>query len=68
MIRFNDNHIFTGQIKQILKEFNLPKYSGGKWHGIDEPGYFFGKRVRNYTRNLQIRNNAYDSYTHEYLG
>ena len=47
-----------------------------KWQ---TPGYFVGNPVvsqlyhkgmyiPNYTKTLQIRNNVYDSYTHEYLG
>lgn len=30
--------------------------------------YFKGMHIPNYTKTLQIRNNVYDSYTHEYLG
>ena len=25
MIKYNDNSVFVGQIKQVLKDFNLPK-------------------------------------------
>lgn len=68
MIEFNDYHIFAGEIKQILANFCLPKYRDGKWQKTDEPTYFFGEDLKNWTRKLKIRTNAYDSYTHEYLG
>jgi len=112
MLKFNNDHIITGYIKQLLADFNLPKYrvytqenanyykinheedqsiistelSGlhqrivpyikddkiqyyidGKWVYAQHT-YNYNKKVKNYTKNLQIKNNIYDSYTHEYLG
>lgn len=67
MIKFNDYHILTGEIKELLTTFNLPKYRGGKWLKVDS-NYHWGKYIRNYTRRLKINTNSYDSYTHEYLG
>lgn len=67
MINFNDYHIFTGQIKELLADFYLPKYRAGKWLKTDV-NYSWGKNLKNYSRRLKIRTNAYDSYTHEYLG
>jgi hypothetical protein len=30
--------------------------------------YDYGTKLLNYTKNLVVKNNVYDSYTHEYLG
>lgn len=129
MFKFNNNHIFTGHIKQLLASFNLPTckvYAKRhrlykQEHGTESPEiirsivkddgtnetltryfpyikdgeiqdyiqfdglktsannprwvrfwayqrYERGKKIHNYTKNLKIKNNIYDSYTHEYLG
>ncbi len=124
MEKFNNSTIFTGYLKQLLHNFNLPKYRiythafqkyfdehgeeskevfqtltvgkdpetimyvpyikdnliqeyiDGKWVevGMRDPqnrhmhNYYEGFKSLNYTKNLKIRNNNYDSYTHEYLG
>ena len=99
MIKFNDNNIYVGYIKELLHSFNLPCCQ------IDAPGnkyyvneyfinstknaihkvvsvnsdntlkesskvcdYKIGDKVLNITKNLEIKNNYYDTYTHEYLG
>lgn len=66
MFKFDNSHIFTGYLKQYLHDFNLPKYSNGKWF-VDNY-YIYNQRILNKTKNLEIKNNRYDYYTHEYLG
>ena len=99
MIKFNDDNIYVGYIKQLLHTFNLPcckidklsnKFYVGEYFinnsknaiykvlSVNSNGrpieslkicdYKFGDRVLNITKNLEIRNNYYDTYTHEYLG
>lgn len=99
MIKYNDDSIFVGYIKQLLYTFNLPcckidnpsnKYYVGEYFinsrknaiykviTVDSNGrptksikicdYKFGDEVLNITKTLDLRNNYYDSYTHEYLG
>ena len=90
MLKFNDNNIYSGYIKQLLSSFNLPQCPIGKKdfsqnsHYIENNGlYFYNKdknisklvanykendKILNITKNLEIRSNVYDSYTHEYLG
>lgn len=99
MIRYNDDNIYVGYIKQLLHTFNLPcckidnpsnKYYVGEYFinshknaiyrvvSVDGNGRFleakkvcdykFGDEVLNITKHLELRNNYYDTYTHEYLG
>ena len=51
------------------------KYSSRhKWYNISTKVaaapkfYTYGQKILNYTKNLKINSNVYDSYTHEYLG
>lgn len=131
MRKFNTSDLFTGYIKQLLHNFNLPKikvyteqhrqyvlknedknninrespeilgtlkassentiknvryfpyikdgeiqeYINNEWKNIGDRGsikifrnYVYGEKILNYTKNLKINSNVYDSYTHEYLG
>lgn len=98
MLKFNDNNIYSGYIKQLLASFNLPQCQIGKkdfyrddskeiyqsQHYIENNAlYFYDAKkdesrridtykendyIQNITKNLEIRSNIYDPYTHEYLG
>ena len=128
MEKYNNTSIFTGYLKQLLHNFNLPKlkvytkdqakyfeengierfdvletvtrelngdypehlryipylkdgliqeYVNGKWETVGTratikhkaaKSYSYGEKLLNYTKNLIIKNNVYDTYTHEYLG
>ena len=120
MKKFNTADLFTGYLKQLLHDFNLPKikvytkkhatyynkhkeesreilstshitdinvrhfpylkdgqiqeYIDNKWYNINTKVkaapkfYTYGQKILNYTKNLKINSNVYDSYTHEYLG
>lgn len=68
-------YIKNGRIEEYRltdKETNkwewVPKGWSGKNLPIHEHFYEYGEYVPNYTKNLEIKNNIYDSYTHEYLG
>lgn len=92
---FRNDHIVTGYIKELLKDFNLPlfpvlkddkpkilgrtyingnyickilKSSSGEIGPVNTREYRFGEKYLNGTKNLQIKTNYYDTYTHEYLG
>ena len=68
-------YIKNGEIQEYIEHFNtktnLQEYS---WNNIGNKlnsalkYYTYGNKILNYTKNLKIKNNIYDSYTHEYLG
>lgn len=100
MIKYNDDNIYVGYIKQLLHTFNLPTcrvyksyykfaknekfiykdaiYISSDFGYINEDSiqdtlekvcdYKVGDKILNITKTLEIRNNYYDAYTHEYLG
>ena len=101
MIKFNSESLIVGCIKELLKDFNLPKckvlvdntfyyadktyikdnnlykaLADGQYHEGDSlldnftrlNHYVFDEDFLNITKNLEVKSNIYDSYTHKYLG
>jgi hypothetical protein len=57
----SDNEFKPG--KWQSNDLDVNELSGGVWNIYNR-----GSAYLNHTKRLQIRNNIYDSYTHEYLG
>ena len=59
-----------------IKDGQIQEYVNSKWQNIRNNAikplalsrYSYGDPILNYTKNLKINSNTYDSYTHEYLG
>ena len=59
-----------------IKDGQIQEYVNSKWQNIRTNDikpmalsrYNYGVPILNYTKNLKINSNTYDSYTHEYLG
>ena len=61
MIKFNDNNVIVGYIKQLLAEVNLPI-------DITNLNKQSNRFQNNYNKHININSIYYDSYTHRYLG
>ena len=65
----NSNTEYPELIRDVpyIKDNVIQRYIKGRW--VPSPlHYHYNKKELNYTKNLKIKNNLYDSYTHEYLG
>ena len=57
-----------------IRNGEFQEYIDGNWVNLGTinptaPKYYvYDQKILNYTKNLQIDSNVYDSYTHEYLG
>lgn len=59
-----------------IKDGQIQEYVNSTWQNIRNNAikplalsrYSYGDPILNYTKNLKINSNTYDSYTHEYLG
>lgn len=58
-----------------IKDGEIQEYINNEWKNVGDRGnikifrnYVYGEKILNYTKNLKINSNVYDSYTHEYLG
>lgn len=62
---FDSSFIYEGYT--CIKDDYIQEYKGeGNWKEICP--YAFNQRILNYTKNLKVENNIYDSHTHAYLG
>ena len=65
-------YIRNNELQEYIIENNVGNWYPKGWRSKDLPAhihyYEYNKYIPNYTKNLEIRNNIYDSYTHEYLG
>ena len=57
----SNNHYVQGKWQSA--PFDVNASMGGEWRVYNR-----GDHITNLTRSLEIKNNIYDSYTHEYLG
>lgn len=63
MIKYNSDNLLVGYIKEMLKDFNLPKFKP-----VNKPNFKLDDELLNVTKNFKINSLIYDSYTHIYLG
>lgn len=71
----SDNTMQNVRYFPYIKDGEIQEYINNEWKNVGDRGnikvfrnYVYGEKILNYTKNLKINSNVYDSYTHEYLG